>query len=83
MNNFFNNERNRRGTVLYQPSLLLKAFQIYETNQDKYQNVKADWIKGKMKLERKILRYNQKHEVTTGILNLIKDRDSPSPRYKS
>lgn len=37
----------------------------------------------KRKLENKIRNYNKKHEVVHKILDLIKDRDDPSPKYKS
>eukprot|EP00347_Sterkiella_histriomuscorum_P008928 403343206 len=77
----------RRSTVVYQPSLMMQAFMIQDTQDgegnDRFIRVKEDWIDMKRKLEKKIRMHNQKHEVVSKIIDMIRDRDSPSPKYKS
>ena len=74
---------------------MLQAFMIADSNtdddqgengskvHDRFFRVKQEWIDMKRKLENKIKSYNANHEVVGKIVDMIKDRESPTPKYKS
>ena len=63
---------------------MTKAFTINnEDNKDEYLKVKEQWLEDKRKLEKTIVQFNRKYDVTKRILDLTRDRETPSPRYQS
>eukprot|EP00347_Sterkiella_histriomuscorum_P008833 403343565 len=60
----------------------LSAQESKHISDSQSQEVKEKWLASKIKLEKKIIKFNQKNEITKKILNMIHDRKSPEPLYK-
>ncbi len=45
--------------------------------------VKQLWLAQKRNMEKRLIKENRMHEVNAKIFKLARERDSPSPRYKS